>query len=130
MSPSVDAPKFQSNHTVVQQSVPLDHPDHPSNKLWRGDKQGNVRMNRTPQFDDPYAEREWIKVCFVVFAYKPGFSFWIEMHLQEHMAASFRFWGKLGYGDDAAGHITVRDPVLTDHFWSVPDFNSGYVMLT
>jgi hypothetical protein len=40
------------------------------------------------------------------------------------MAASFRFWGKLGYGDGVAGHITVRDPILTDHFWSVLDSNS------
>jgi hypothetical protein len=37
--------------------------------------------------------------------------------LQEHLAASFRFWGKLGYGDGIAGHITVRDPVLEGHYW-------------
>lgn len=35
------------------------------------------------------------------------------------MAAAFRFWGKLGYGDGVAGHITVRDPVLHDHYWWV-----------
>jgi hypothetical protein len=35
------------------------------------------------------------------------------------MAAAFRFWGKLGYGDGVAGHITVRDPILHDHYWFV-----------
>jgi ribulose-5-phosphate 4-epimerase/fuculose-1-phosphate aldolase len=33
------------------------------------------------------------------------------------MAAAFRLWGKLGYGDGSSGHITVRDPVLPGHYW-------------
>jgi hypothetical protein len=33
------------------------------------------------------------------------------------MAAAFRYWGKLGFGEGAAGHITVRDPVLPGHYW-------------
>jgi ribulose-5-phosphate 4-epimerase/fuculose-1-phosphate aldolase len=33
------------------------------------------------------------------------------------MAAAFRYWGKLGFGEGTAGHITVRDPVLPDHYW-------------
>ena len=37
--------------------------------------------------------------------------------VQGHMAAAFRYWGKLGFGEGAAGHITVRDPVLPDHYW-------------
>ena len=37
--------------------------------------------------------------------------------VQGHMAAAFRYWGKLGFGEGVAGHITVRDPVLPDHYW-------------
>jgi len=99
MSPSIDTPKHQSHHTSVHPSDSLENPDHPFNKAWRGDKQGNVRLNGIPKFTNPLAEREWIK---------------------EHLAAAFRFWGKLGYGDGLAGHITVRDPVLTDHYWMNP----------
>jgi hypothetical protein len=40
--------------------------------------------------------------------------------VQGHMAAAFRYWGKLGFGEGAAGHITVRDPVLPDHYWYSP----------
>ncbi|KAK7463628.1 hypothetical protein VKT23_006970 [Stygiomarasmius scandens] len=36
------------------------------------------------------------------------------------MAAAFRYWGKLGFGEGVSGHITVRDPVLVDHFWMNP----------
>ncbi|KAG6914766.1 hypothetical protein DXG01_015457 [Tephrocybe rancida] len=70
---------------------------HSFNRMWRGSKDGSVQLKPMPKFDDPYAEREWIKV---------------------HMAAVFRFWGKMGYGDGNAGHITVRDPVLPGYYWS------------
>ncbi|KAE9410415.1 hypothetical protein BT96DRAFT_983953 [Gymnopus androsaceus JB14] len=33
------------------------------------------------------------------------------------MAAALRYWGKMGFGEGIAGHITVRDPVLPDHYW-------------
>lgn len=33
------------------------------------------------------------------------------------MAAAFRVWGKMGFGDGNAGHITVRDPILPGHYW-------------
>lgn len=33
------------------------------------------------------------------------------------MVAVFRYWGKLGFGEGTAGHITVRDPVFSDHYW-------------
>ncbi|KAG6816247.1 hypothetical protein H0H87_007461 [Tephrocybe sp. NHM501043] len=72
---------------------------HPFIKLWRGSKDGSVRMEPMPKFDDPYAEREWIKA---------------------HMAAVFRFWGKMGYSNGNAGHITVRDPVLPGYYWMNP----------
>jgi len=41
------------------------------------------------------------------------------------MAAAFRWMGQHGYGDEGvAGHISVRDPILKDHFWINPFFKS------
>ena len=39
---------------------------------------------------------------------------------KQHLAAAFRVWAKLGYDEGPAGHITVRDPERTDHFWVNP----------
>ena len=39
---------------------------------------------------------------------------------KEHLAAAFRVWARLGYDEGPAGHITVRDPERTDHFWVNP----------
>ena len=39
---------------------------------------------------------------------------------KEHLAAAFRVWARLGYDEGVAGHITVRDPERTDHFWVNP----------
>jgi hypothetical protein len=62
MSPSGDIPiNGKPVATDVQQ------PDHPFNKIWRGNKQGTIRLDGIPKFDDPYAEREWVKVS--VFEY-------------------------------------------------------------
>ena len=36
------------------------------------------------------------------------------------LAASLRVFGRLGYGEGVAGHITARDPEFTDHFWVNP----------
>jgi ribulose-5-phosphate 4-epimerase/fuculose-1-phosphate aldolase len=58
--------------------------------------------------------------------------------MREHMAAAFRYFGKLGYGEGVSGHISMRgkqhqvvlrllwlnlthsDPILKDHFWMNP----------
>lgn len=39
---------------------------------------------------------------------------------KQHLAAAFRVWAHLGYDEGPAGHITVRDPERTDHFWVNP----------
>ncbi len=39
---------------------------------------------------------------------------------KEHLAAAFRVWARFGYEEGPAGHITVRDPELPDHFWVNP----------
>lgn len=38
---------------------------NPFNKLWRGSKDGSIRLQPMPKFEDPYAEREWIKVYII-----------------------------------------------------------------
>lgn len=60
---------------------------------------GNANPHQIPKFEDPYLEREWIL---------------------EHMAGVFRVFGRRGYTEGSAGHISVRDPVERDTFWINP----------
>ena len=39
---------------------------------------------------------------------------------KQRLAAAFRLFAKLGFNESLDGHITVRDPELTDHFWVNP----------
>ncbi|MFV9474369.1 class II aldolase/adducin family protein [Advenella sp. RU8] len=41
-------------------------------------------------------------------------------HRQERLAAAFRLFARYGFDQGLAGHITARDPELTDHFWVNP----------
>jgi ribulose-5-phosphate 4-epimerase/fuculose-1-phosphate aldolase len=41
-------------------------------------------------------------------------------HRKERLTAALRIFGKLGFEEGVAGHITARDPELTDHFWVNP----------
>lgn len=43
-----------------------------------------------------------------------------RLHRKQRLAAAFRIWAKLGYDEGPAGHITARDPELSDHFWVNP----------
>jgi ribulose-5-phosphate 4-epimerase/fuculose-1-phosphate aldolase len=43
-----------------------------------------------------------------------------RLHRKQRLAASFRLFARFGYDEGAAGHITVRDPERTDHFWVNP----------
>jgi ribulose-5-phosphate 4-epimerase/fuculose-1-phosphate aldolase len=43
-----------------------------------------------------------------------------RLHRKQQLAAAFRVFAKHGYSLGAAGHITARDPELTDHFWINP----------
>jgi ribulose-5-phosphate 4-epimerase/fuculose-1-phosphate aldolase len=54
---------------------------------------------RFPKFDDPADERR---------------------HRKQRLAAAFRLFGKLGFDEGVAGHITARDPERLDHFWVNP----------
>ncbi|BAO39381.1 meiotically up-regulated gene 14 protein [Kluyveromyces marxianus] len=55
--------------------------------------------NLRPEFKDKYEERR---------------------HTLEHMAGVFRVFGRRGYGEGAAGHVSVRDPVDRNTFWINP----------
>ncbi len=44
----------------------------------------------------------------------------IRLDRKNKLAAALRLFGKLGFDEGVAGHITVRDPELLDHFWVNP----------
>ncbi len=41
-------------------------------------------------------------------------------HRKQRLAAAFRLFGQFGFDEGVAGHITARDPELSDHFWVNP----------
>ncbi len=41
-------------------------------------------------------------------------------HRKQRLAAAFRLFGRFGFDEGVAGHITARDPERTDHFWLNP----------
>ncbi|MHB8670541.1 MAG: class II aldolase/adducin family protein [Acidimicrobiales bacterium] len=43
-----------------------------------------------------------------------------RLHRKQRLAAAFRLFSKCGFDEGVAGHITARDPELTDHFWVNP----------
>src|ERR1700722_12140652 len=43
-----------------------------------------------------------------------------RLYRKQRLAAGFRLFGKFGFDEGVAGHITARDPELTDHFWVNP----------
>lgn len=55
--------------------------------LARGTRDGKLKLRGIPTFSDPLEKRKWMK---------------------EHMAAAFRYFGKLGYGEGVSGHISMR----------------------
>jgi len=40
-----------------------------------------------------------------------------RLYLKQRLAASCRLFGKFGFDEGVAGHITVRDPEHSDRFW-------------
>jgi ribulose-5-phosphate 4-epimerase/fuculose-1-phosphate aldolase len=43
-----------------------------------------------------------------------------RQHRKQRLAAGFRLFSRFGFDEGVAGHITARDPELTDHFWVNP----------
>jgi len=44
----------------------------------------------------------------------------IRQHRKQMLVAAFRIFAQFGFDEGLAGHITVRDPKLLDHFWVNP----------
>jgi hypothetical protein len=66
--------------------------------LARGGRNGTLRLRGIPTFSDLTEKRKWMK---------------------EHMAAAFRYFGKLGYGEGVSGHISMRgrcDPLFETEY--------------
>lgn len=77
-----------------------------------GVSQGGVKVQMMkfpgpPKFTDKYEEREYLK---------------------GRLALAFRIFGKMGYDEGVAGHITLRDPVRPDCFWVNP-FGLAFSMI-
>jgi ribulose-5-phosphate 4-epimerase/fuculose-1-phosphate aldolase len=58
-----------------------------------------VGLDGPPTFDDVEDERRYRKT---------------------HLAGALRVFGRFGFSEGVAGHITVRDPEFPDHFWVNP----------
>lgn len=43
-----------------------------------------------------------------------------RLYRKQHLAAAYRVFANCGFDEGVAGHISVRDPILTDHFWLNP----------
>ncbi len=43
-----------------------------------------------------------------------------RLERKQRLAATFRLFGKFGFDEGVAGHVTVRDPERSDHFWVNP----------
>ncbi len=43
-----------------------------------------------------------------------------RLHRKQRLAAGFRLFGKFGFEEGVAGHITARDPEHSDRFWVNP----------
>ena len=43
-----------------------------------------------------------------------------RLHRKQRLAASLRLFGKFGFDEGVAGHVTARDPERLDHFWVNP----------
>jgi ribulose-5-phosphate 4-epimerase/fuculose-1-phosphate aldolase len=56
-------------------------------------------FRRPPTFTDPAVERR---------------------HRKERLAGALRLFGRFGFEEGVAGHITARDPEYPDHFWVNP----------
>lgn len=80
-------------------SQPADTATHEPGLTQAGAKVQMQKFPGPPKFADKYEEREYLK---------------------GRLALAFRIFGKEGFDEGVAGHITLRDPVKPDHFWVNP----------
>lgn len=87
-------PSVTATETVVQQPASSARKED-----FTAGKSEFKRFPKPPVFEDKYKEREYLK---------------------GRLAAAFRIFGKYGYDEGVAGHITLRDPVDPSTFWVNP----------
>ncbi|KAJ4370421.1 hypothetical protein N0V83_004939 [Neocucurbitaria cava] len=80
---------------VVERESELENAPSPLEAMGHG----GVPVRAVPKFDSYAAQRQW---------------------MLEHLAAAFRVFGREGYAEGIAGHISVRDPEFSDRFWINP----------
>ncbi|KAL8800317.1 MAG: hypothetical protein Q9182_005280 [Xanthomendoza sp. 2 TL-2023] len=93
--PSATSPELASNEDTTPSAIAPHEPGISKSKA-------KVQMPKFPgphAFTDKYAERDYLK---------------------GRLAAAFRLFGKYGYDEGVAGHITLRDPVQPNTFWVNP----------
>ncbi|ROO84219.1 ribulose-5-phosphate 4-epimerase/fuculose-1-phosphate aldolase [Actinocorallia herbida] len=58
----------------------------------------------------------------LIYRFPPSFPTLEEerRHRKERLAVALRTFGRFGFEEGVAGHITARDPEHTDHFWVNP----------
>ena len=52
-----------------------------------------------------------------------------RLHMKQRLAGAFRLFGRFGFDEGVAGHITARDPERPDHFWVNP-FGLNFKLVT
>ncbi len=52
-----------------------------------------------------------------------------RLHMKQRLTAAFRVFGRFGFDEGVAGHITARDPERPDHFWVNP-FGLNFKLIT
>ena len=70
-APEINGTHEQDDHGSATFKCP---PPETFNRLWRGDKQGTVRyLDSIPNFENPYEEREWVKVVLTCIFSLPAY---------------------------------------------------------
>lgn len=87
------ATETESAASSIRATAPLGNHDEANVKKMMDE------FKQPPVFEDKYKEREYLK---------------------GRLAAGFRIFGKYGFDEGVAGHITARDPVEPDTFWVNP----------
>jgi len=89
--------QFDPSKPIILEMAP-----HKDSEIVEGEPAAAARRLKFPEkpsFKDPLDERAYLK---------------------GRLAAAFRIFGKFGFDEGVAGHITVRDPVDKDTFWVNP----------
>lgn len=93
---SVEHPTTPSKGYNKPDAQPKGTATHEPGLTQHGAQTKMISFPKPPTFQDKYEERE----------YQKG-----------RLALAFRIFGKLGFEEGVAGHITLRDPVNPHNFW-------------